>query len=105
MSGSNGLRPPSTAQAFLTGLRVRMTECAEDLKNTLKKARDEGFLNGDDPAMNVFNSAANHLNAGQYIATTIATPLAMAEHFLFQSKATVEQKAQNAMGTASGFGE
>lgn len=105
MNGFAGPRPPSTAQDFLTRLRCSLAECAQDLQQTMQKARDENPLAGDSPAMELFSAAADHLNTAQHMATTLATPLELAEQLLFQFKAAVKQHAHDGIGaTSSGFG-
>eukprot|EP00752_Nemacystus_decipiens_P006785 g6094.t1 len=94
VSGSVGRRPPSTSQALLTGLRSAITERAQDLQQTLHEAMDEFPLTEDCPAMDLFRAAADQLNNAQHLATALATPLEMAEHFLFEFKAAASQSSQ-----------
>ena len=106
MSGFDGPRPPSPAQEFLTRLRGSVEEISRNLHQTLHKARGEGLVTEDGPAMELFGKAANNLSTAQHLATTLATHIERAEHFLFGFKAAVGQHTQIAFGAIpSGFGK
>eukprot|EP00903_Cladosiphon_okamuranus_P010748 g10158.t1 len=106
MAGFAGPRPPSTTQILLTRLRGSIAEVAQELQETLQKARvGHRPLDEDGPTIEYFNAAADHLNTAQHLATALATPLEMAEQFLLQFKAAVEHNPQDASGaTSSGLG-
>lgn len=59
----------------------------------------------DDPAMEHYNIAAEHLNAAHLAATSVAAPLEMAEIHLEAFKAAVNQNARNATEATSQSGE
>lgn len=86
----NGPPPPAITQAVLIGLRI--AERLDSAQHTLQGAMDASPL--DEDALARFSEVALHLTGAQHMATTLATPLAMAE-----------QNMQDVMGVASGFGE
>lgn len=102
MSGFHGARPavPSTSQAFVTQLLIWTRESLQELQETFQMAVRDGLMNADDPAMEHFRAAADHLTAAQHSTMAVAPPLAKAEQHLAAFRAAVEQ-ARNASGAAS----
>ncbi|CAN0033084.1 unnamed protein product, partial [Ectocarpus fasciculatus] len=100
-SGAQPTPPPSIAQAFLTGLRSRMAECSQDLQHMLQEATENGLVTPEDSLMHHFINAVEHLNAAQHMATSLATPLAMAEQHVQVFKAALKLAQQNTMDGAA----
>lgn len=92
------VQPPSIAQAFLTGLRGRIADCGYELQQTFQDAKSTA----DDPAMEHYRLAAEYLEAAQHTATSVSTPLALAEHHYQAFKAAVEKKSRFSMESAAG---
>ncbi|CAM9479840.1 unnamed protein product, partial [Ectocarpus sp. 8 AP-2014] len=101
VSGGGPTPPPSVAQAFLTGLRSRMAECSHDLQQMLQDATQNGLVSTEDPSMQHFIDAVEHLNAAQHMATSLATPLAISEQHVQTFKAALQIAQQNAMDGAA----
>ncbi|CAN0219809.1 unnamed protein product, partial [Ectocarpus sp. 13 AM-2016] len=100
VSGGGPASLPSIAQAFLTGLRSRMAECSQDLQQVLQDATQDGLVSREDPSMQHFIDAVEHLNAAQHMATSLATPLAMAEQHVQTFKAALQIAQRDAMDGA-----
>lgn len=78
-----------------------MAESSQDLQQMLQEATENGLVTAEDPSMQHFIDAVEHLNAAQHMATSLATPLAMAEQQLQTFKAALQIARQNAMDGAA----
>lgn len=95
-NGDQSAQPPSIAQAFLRGLLGRIEERGHELQQTYE---DTGITE-DDPAMERYMLATQHLHVAQQTAISLSAPLAMAEHHLEGFKAAVDNTHENAVETA-----